>query len=117
MPQFASPLDQRREGEIDVWMTVCVLLDASIPEVGGAPGDSVLGYMINVGLRLPGPQPKASLEKLFPDGVVDWDETEYYQVDPGELDDELRKHVSVPDKDGVWYRSGKVFFGDKNNAG
>jgi hypothetical protein len=114
MPQSAIPLDQRREGEIDVWMTVCVLLKAACPEVDSAPGKSVSGYMVNVGLRLPGPQPIAFLERLFPDGEVDWDESEYYQIDPAELDDELRKQITRPDKDGVWYRSGKIFFGGQN---
>jgi hypothetical protein len=114
MPQFASPPGPRSEGEIDIWMTVCVLLDVPNEEEEGDPGKSASGYMMNLGLRLPGPQPKSFLEKFFPDGVVDWEETEYYQVEPAELDEELRKHIEIPDRDGVWYRSGKIFFGSEN---
>jgi hypothetical protein len=110
------PLAPRTGGELDVWAQVCVRLLEPVP--GSDPaGSPMVGYFRNIAVRLPGPQPKSFLEHLIPDGVVDWDETEVSEVDPSSLDADVRNCVTAPDKDGVWYRSGRMYFPEDDSGG
>ena len=108
-------LAPRGRGELDVWVEVCVRLSQSLPASDGV-GPPVEGYYRNVGIRVPGPQPKAFLEGLFRDGAIDWNETEVTEVEPSSLDPELRSYVTAPDADGVWYRSGRIYFSEDNGG-
>jgi hypothetical protein len=103
------PLAPPTGGEIDVWVQVCVRLSEPMAKAD-REGPPIVGYFRNLGIRVPGPQPKAFLERLIPDGTVDWDETEVSEVDPSSLDSDLRSHVTPPDADGVWHRSGHMYF-------
>ena len=109
------PLAPRVEGELDVWVSVCVRLAEPMPRADGA-GDEVVGYYRNIGIRILGAQPKQFLERLIPDGTIEWDDTDVGEVDPSSLDGETRACVTAPDADGVWYRSGRMYFSEDEGA-
>lgn len=110
------PLAPRSTGELDVWAQVCVKLSESMPASDGV-GPPMVGYYRNLGVRISGPQPRGFLERLFPDGVIDWSDTEVSEVEPSSLDRELRNCVTAPDADGVWYRSGRMYFSEESSGG
>jgi hypothetical protein len=109
------PLAPRVEGELDVWVSVCVRLVQPMPRADGA-GEEVVGYYRNIGIRIPGPQPKQFLERLILDGTIEWGETDVGEVELSSLDRETRKCVTAPDADGVWYRSGCMYFSEGEGA-
>jgi hypothetical protein len=86
-----------------------------MPNSDGA-GALVVGYFRNFGIRIPGAQPKAFLERLITDGTIEWDDTEFNEVDPSSLDRELRSCVTAPDADGIWYRGGRLYFPEDDGA-
>lgn len=110
------PLVPRKTGELDVWVQVCVRLSEPMSSTDGE-GPPVVGYYRNLGLRMPGPQPKSYLERLIQDGAVDWEDSEVGEVDPMALDADVRSCVTAPDADGVWYRSGRIYFSEEDGAG
>lgn len=108
-------LKPRTGDELDVWVRVCVRLSLPLPGAdGGAPA---VGYYRNLGIRIPGPQPKAFLERLVTDGAVDWRDTEVTEIEPASLGRDVRAAISAPDADGVWYRSGRMYFPEDDHAG
>jgi hypothetical protein len=111
------PLAPLREGELDVWVTVCVRLSSPVDDVGDPSEPPAVGYFRNLGIRLPGAQPKSYLEKMIADGSIDWNETEFYEVDPTTLDRDIRKRIVAPDENGVWYSSGRIYFPEAERAG
>jgi len=104
------PLAPLRDKELDVWVTVRVRLTEPLPSAGDEDEPPLVGYFRNFGIRLPGPQPKRFLEQLIPDGSIDWSETEFYEVDPASLERDVRNRISVPDENGIWYSSGRIYF-------
>jgi hypothetical protein len=110
------PLPPRKAAEVDVWVQACVHLLKPVTVADGS-GPPAVGYFRNVGLRIPGPQPRSFLERLFPDGIVDWSETEVTEVNPSTLDRDIRALVTAPDSDGVWYRSGRLYFPEDDLPG
>jgi len=104
------PLAPLREGELDVWVTVCVRLTEPLHNVGEPNEQAAVGYFRNLGIRLPGPQPKRYLEQLIPDGSIDWNETEFREIDPASLDQDVRKQIVAPDARGIWYSGGRIYF-------
>jgi len=102
-------------GELDVWVQVCVILSRPRPSVKDSDR-AVIGYFRNFGVRILGPQPKAFLESLIADGAIEWKDTEVNEVDPLSLDEELRACVTAPDAQGVWYRSGHIYFSEDDNV-
>jgi hypothetical protein len=111
------PLKQKRDGELDVWATVCVHLKEPLHVVGAPNDPPAIGYVRIFGIRMPGPQPKQFLENLISDGVVNWDETEFYEIDPNSLDRATRKQIVSPDEKGIWYKSGRIYFPERVDAG
>ena len=55
------PLAPRKSGEMDLWVQVCVQLSEPLPAADGI-GPSFVGYFRNIGIRVPGPQPRTYLE-------------------------------------------------------
>ena len=101
-------LSPRSGNELDVWIRVCVQLSEPLASEDGRP--PAVGYYRNLGVRIPGPQAKAFLERLITDGAVDWNDTEVEEIEPASLDSDIRKLVTLPDDNGVWYRSGRMYF-------
>lgn len=106
------PLQPRREGELDVWVTVCVLLKEPLQGIGECAHAPTVGYFRNFGIRLLGPQPKEFLERLISDGKIDWGESDFNEIDPISLDRDIRKQIVPPDENGIWYKSGQMYFQD-----
>ena len=104
------PLAAPRDAQLDVWVVACVLLAEPLLQRDDPELPPAVGYYRNFGIRLNGPQPKQFLEKIIPDGLVDWDDTEVKEVDPTTLDEEIRSRISPPDQSGVWYKSGRMYF-------
>jgi hypothetical protein len=104
------PLPDRSEGQVDLWATVCVRLNAALNSTSDLDNPPVAGYFRNFGVRLNGVQSKELLTYIIDDGAVDWDDTSVSEIDPQLLDDVIRKAITAPDASGVWYRSGKMYF-------
>jgi len=104
------PLAPLREGELDVWVTVCVRLTEPLHNVDTPTDPPVAGYFRNFGIRILGPQPKRYLEQLISDGHIDWNETEFREIDPASLERDIRKGIAAPDANGIWYSSGRMYF-------
>jgi hypothetical protein len=117
MPWNRFPLPPRREGELDVWVTVCVRLNEPLHGVGESTDPPAVGYIRNFGIRLLGPQPKPYLEHLISDGTIDWDETEFNEIDPHSLDRATRKQIVSPSAKGIWYKSGRIYFPETSDNG
>ena len=46
-----------------------------------------------------------------------WAETEFNEIDPASLDRATRKEIVQPDENGIWYRSGRIYFPEGDGAG
>jgi hypothetical protein len=109
-------LDPPDAGQLDVWATVCVRLAVPFRDPEDPDHPPCVGYFRNFGIRLNGPQPRHFLERVVEDGLVDWEDTKITDVDSQRLDRTIRKHVSEPDENGVWYRSGRMYFPEEDGA-
>ena len=110
------PLPARSEGQVDVWATVCVRLHTAPNSTSDLDNPPVVGYFRNIGLRLNGAQPKELLTYIIDDGAIDWNDTSVSEVDPQLLDAVIRKAITAPDASGVWYRSGRMYFPESEDA-
>jgi len=99
-----------QEGERDLWAQVCVRFKVSIPPSDDPEGPLLIGYYRNIGFRSRIADPQLLIEKIFPEGTINWADTEYYEIDVTKLDRDIRKRVTEPDESGVWYRSGRILF-------
>ena len=110
------PLDPPESGQLDVWATVCVQLAVPFRDPEDPSHAPCVGYFRNFGIRLNGPQPRHFLEHIIDDGIVDWEDTEVTEVDLERLDQTIKECVSEPDKNGVWYKSGRMYFPEGDDA-
>lgn len=49
---------------------------------------------------------------MISEGVIRWDETEFERVNPNELDSSIQARAEPVDGEGVWYKSGRVYFSE-----
>ena len=74
---------------------------------------AVKGYYINMGVSaISEAQARDLITEQIQDGVIDWDGSELGDADWVSLDPLIRKNFERSDKDGVWYKSGRIFFPD-----
>lgn len=43
---------------------------------------------------------------------IDWMETEWDLVDAAGLEQDVRSHIEAVEGEGIWYKSGRVFYAD-----
>jgi hypothetical protein len=110
------PIEPPEPGQLDVWATVCVQLAVPFRDPEDPDHPPCVGYFRNFGIRLNGPQPRHFLERIIGDGLVDWTDTEITEVDVQRLDQTIRKSVTEPDENGVWYKSGRMYFPEDADA-
>jgi hypothetical protein len=101
----------------DLWVTVHVhfrhpLNDADDP--GQPPAE---GYYQVLGLRIPTGSLRSSLPNVVTDGEIGWPDTEWRAVDPATLKADLRKQITSPQSDGIWFRSGRVVYAETGELG
>lgn len=102
--------------EVDVWVNVCVMLATPLPGSSGDGARPIVGYYQNFGVRAPRGETKQVLERSIADGTIDWSESEETDVDPNAVDDDIAQRVSEPDHNGIWYKSGRIFFAEDQDA-
>jgi hypothetical protein len=75
---------------------------------------TVTGYYINLGVSaISEAQARDLITEQIQDGAVDWEGSELADADWSSLDPLIRKNFERSDKDGIWYKSGRVCFPDK----
>jgi hypothetical protein len=78
----------------------------------GAHSGEVKGYFINIGLTAETQEiAKHLVETCIQDGEVDWSSTDWKKINEGDLDQTIMENARNPWEPGVWYKSGRIFFG------
>lgn len=94
-------------------VVLCVVPKPNTESSGATwPASGTAGYYMTVGLRVAPERVKALLESLVTEGVIRWDETQLDRVNPDDLDQSILSKAEPIDTEGVWYRSGRVFFSE-----
>lgn len=94
----------------DHWVMVSVKLHEPIPtDTGTGP---IVGYFRNLGIRCALQRIRDLVELEVADGSVEWEATEYCELDVAELDKDTLKRADITPEEGVWYRSGRVLYSD-----
>ncbi len=97
----------------DFRVVLCVLPNPGTVDGSGAwPQSDAVGYYWTLGIRVAPERLRALLESLVTEGVIHWDETEFERVDPNALEPSIRSRAEPVDAEGVWYKSGRVFFSE-----
>lgn len=99
-------------GVRDYWATVHVRLANPIPDIDDPTGAPVQGYYQVLGLRAEPNCVRELLTKAIPDGAIDWRDSEYRVVDPETLDQTVQRQIRPVLTEGIWYRSGHMFYAD-----
>lgn len=91
-----------------------VRLHSPIHDVENPTGTPVQGYYQVFGLRAEPNRVRALLTIAVPDGAIDWRDSECRIVDPETLDQAIQRQVQPVVAEGIWYRSGRMFYSDTN---
>ena len=120
-----------KAGYEDTWVFMHIVL----PEptvVPSEPGDSVgvteaeieadaadqmpvIGYYRTVGIRARSNELQQMLEQFVDDGRIDWSDTKWKPTNPNRHEFSIRRLIKMPESAGVWYRSGKVYYGGEDH--
>src|SRR5688572_29766389 len=107
------PLAPLANGERDWWAMLKVdfpkpitAAEASVQLPPGTP--PIVGYYRNLGIRTKG-DIRFRLTDLAGDDFINWADSDVKEIDPKSLDRRIRKYITAPDKQGIWYASNKVF--------
>jgi hypothetical protein len=116
-PWRRHALPRRPADHIDYWASVEVLLYEPIPVDGEDDEASapVVGYIRNFGIRSPKGEIRSMLERAVDDGEIQWETTEWYPVDPDNLDPIVRERIVAVNPGGIWYVSGRAFYPDDSD--
>jgi hypothetical protein len=110
LPQFTrAPL-----GVLDHWATIHVRLHSPIHDVDDPTGIPTQGYYRVFGLRAAPNRVRELLTSAVPDGAIDWSDSECRVVDPETLDQTIQRQIRPVVVEGIWYRSGHVFYADSD---
>ena len=95
------------------WITICVEMFRAAPlaEFGREQKDAIGGYFRNFGVTA-GSKTEAcgAVAKEVLDGNIDWSESKVLNDVISRLDDEILAKSGDWHREGIWYRSGHVFF-------
>ena len=112
------PLPPLAKGERDYWAMLKVDFPRPISAAEASdqlPPDSppMVGYFRNFGIRTKG-DIRFRLKDLVGDDLINWGESDVKEMNPKSLDRRIKKHITAPDKQGIWYASHKVFIRGAN---
>jgi hypothetical protein len=117
LPWRQSKLNAAPSGLFDYWATVQVRLHHALAVDDEDDPRPVIGYWRCFGLRVEHGMVHPHLEAAISDGVIDWEKSEYYEVQPSDLDDTIQRRIQPVVRDGIWYTSGRIFYpGDGEGA-
>jgi hypothetical protein len=106
---LVSPVMSASETALPAWWaTICVQLDAPQPLEGedGTVEGEIVGYYRNYGITAASEvRLRELIEAVVGDGKIDWQETEWHQIEPG--DDRIPEG---PTGEGIWHESGRLLF-------
>jgi hypothetical protein len=85
-----------------------------MPSASGGSSRVLHGYYRNFGIRATPRGVQSAIVAAIDDGNVDWTETEWHGVDPSNLDAGIRSRIEGESCDGIWYRSGRIFYSDED---
>jgi hypothetical protein len=94
----------------DFTVTVCVIPGENRREAW--PDDQAVGFYRNFGLRASPDRLRSLLEAQTPEGRIRWDRTDWQRVSPEDIDPDIMRLVTPVENEGVWYKSGHVFFSE-----
>ncbi len=107
----ASPLPPCPEGLEDILVTIHVRFHHPM-DYADDPGEPpAQGYYQVLGLRIPPEGVRNTLASMITDGEIGWLRTEWRTVEPSALKASIRRNVTLPQSDGVWFRSGRILYG------
>lgn len=73
----------------------------------------VKGYYLNVGVSaISETQARDLIAHAVEDGEIDWNDSEFQEAEWASLHPLIRESFESSEKDGIWYKSGRVFFPD-----
>jgi hypothetical protein len=72
------------------------------------------GYYRVLGVRASVNQIQQILIREIEDGIIQWPDSELQPINPDSLDNEIRKQIRPVVADGIWYRSGRIFYADED---
>lgn len=104
--RFAAPDAPLR----DHWVILRVMLRTPIEVPGEA---QAVGYYRNLGVRCTPERLKRGLETEVQADTIVWDKTKWSNVVIDDLDEIVRERTIPVRGEGIWYRSGRLFFPDK----
>jgi hypothetical protein len=107
-----SPLPPRTDDQHDFWVTVHVRFASPVYDVDDPLDPPAQGYYRNFGVRCAPGDLQAVIEAAVDDGIVDWPETEWREIDPASLEKPIRRRVVAVPGAGVWYSSGRILYAD-----
>ena len=107
----SSKLPPPTEGACDFWAVVNVKLREPVYR-NDAAACPTQGYYRGFGVRANPSKVHEILLRAVDDGEIDWSESELDPIDVSTLDGAMRKQVTPITGDGIWYRSGRVFYAD-----
>ncbi len=91
----------------DHWVVLRVILHTPIE----VPGEAhAVGYYRNLGVRCAPERLKGVLETEVQADTIVWDKTKWSEVVIDELDEIVRERTIPVKGEGIWYRSGRLFF-------
>ena len=105
-PVLQRPVNPLR----DFWVSADVRLTVPIEVEDDDDARPMVGYIRNFGVRTTPGRLAELMTAEIADGLVVWDQTEYYEIDPDELDSTIRNRVVPVVSEGIWYRSGRAFY-------
>lgn len=108
LPRFLRP----PAGVLDYWATVHVRLHVPIQDIDDPEGTPIRGYYRVLGVRAEPNRIRDLLTSAVSDGAIDWRDSECRVVDPETLDQTIQRQVQPVAGEGVWYRSGHIFYAD-----
>jgi hypothetical protein len=110
LPQFPhAPL-----GVLDYWATIHVRLHSPIHDIDDPTGTPIQGYYQALGLRAAPNRVRELVTAAVSDGAIDWRDSDCRVVDPETLDQTIRRQVRPVVVEGIWYRSGHIFYADSD---
>jgi hypothetical protein len=69
------------------------------------------GYYVNIAVKAESEDKAAQMiTSDLADGVINWKESQILSFDLPQLEQRLQFRCMSPDKSGIWYRSGRIFY-------
>lgn len=91
--------------------SLSVLVDLATPlSIVGSSKPPAARYLRRLGVRSTPDRLRSFVENAVPDGAIRWDESTCEEACPDAWDASLRERFTPIDGEGIWYKSGRVFF-------